>query len=230
VKRYITARVAQALLVLWAAYTITFVVLYLLPGDPVAIMLSANNVELDSLTPAQIEAAQARLGLDRPVYEQYATLLLDAVRGDFGTSFAKGVPATELVVSRLPGTVVLSGVAVVVSLAAGGVVEHVAERLKNSGVLFGFGGVAPVGCGAVGMGGSCRPPEYVGPAGVGDGRADVAESQEAGEEAERDEGAPHCVDGEDNGPGLIGDPEADRDAVHQKDRRGDGAGGGDWAE
>ena len=48
---YVLRRVGQAAVVLWAAYTVTFVILYLLPSDPVAIQLSANNIEVDSLTP-----------------------------------------------------------------------------------------------------------------------------------------------------------------------------------
>jgi peptide/nickel transport system permease protein len=96
--RYVVGRVAQALLVLWAAYTVTFVVLYLLPSDPVALMLSANNVQLDSLTPDQVAAARARFGLDQPVHLQYVHLLL---------------------ASRLPPTLVLSVVAVVLAVVGG---------------------------------------------------------------------------------------------------------------
>ncbi len=87
--RYVLRRVGQAVLVLWAAYTVTFVILYLLPSDPVALQLAANNVEIDSLTPEQRAAAAARLGLDRPPWEQYLVMLTAALRGDFGTSFAK---------------------------------------------------------------------------------------------------------------------------------------------
>lgn len=117
--RYVLGRVGQALLVLWAAYTVTFVILYLLPSDPVALQLSANNIEVDSLTQAQRDAAAARLGLDRPVWEQYAGMLLAALRGDFGVSYAKGIPVTDLIAQRLPGTVALSAVAVALSLVSG---------------------------------------------------------------------------------------------------------------
>ncbi|MBN9215296.1 MAG: peptide ABC transporter permease [Microbacterium sp. SCN 70-200] len=117
--RYVLGRVGQAVLVLWAAYTVTFVILYLLPSDPVALQLSANNIEVDSLTQAQREQAAARLGLDRPVWEQYLSLLLAALRGDFGTSFAKGLPVSELLAQRLPGTVTLSIIAIGLSLVFG---------------------------------------------------------------------------------------------------------------
>ena len=117
--RYVTGRVAQALIVLWAAYTVTFVVLYLLPADPVALMLSANNIEVDSLSPAEFAAARARYGLDAPLWSQYVTMLGGALQGDFGLSYTKQVPVTELVLSRLPGTVVLSVVALGLALVGG---------------------------------------------------------------------------------------------------------------
>ncbi|WP_029149949.1 ABC transporter permease [Microbacterium indicum] len=116
---YIARRVGQAILVLWAAYTATFAILYLLPSDPIAIMLAANNVEVDSLTAAQRAEAAARLGLDRPVWEQYVSLLGGALRGDFGVSYAHHVPVTDLLAERLPGTLALSGAAIALALAGG---------------------------------------------------------------------------------------------------------------
>lgn len=132
--RYVLRRVGQALLVLWAAYTVTFVILYLLPSDPVALQLSANNIEVDSLTAAERDAAAARLGLDRPVWEQYLSLLLGALRGDFGTSYAKGIPVATLLAQRLPSTVILSVVAVTIALVAGLALAFVATRLPRGPV------------------------------------------------------------------------------------------------
>ncbi|GAA5030953.1 ABC transporter permease [Microbacterium fluvii] len=129
--RYVLGRVGQAALVLWAAYTVTFVILYLLPSDPVALQLSANNIEIDSLTEAQREQAAARLGLDRPVWEQYLGLLTAALRGDFGTSYAKGLPVTDLIAQRLPGTVTLSILAVTIALIAGTALAVIATRLPH---------------------------------------------------------------------------------------------------
>jgi peptide/nickel transport system permease protein len=128
---YVLRRVGQAAVVLWAAYTVTFVILYLLPSDPVAIQLSANNIEVDSLSPAQREAAAARLGLDRPVWEQYLGMLGAALRGDFGVSFAKQIPVTALIAQRLPTTLALSIVAVVLALGIGITIAFVATWLPR---------------------------------------------------------------------------------------------------
>ena len=128
---YVLRRIGQAVLVLWAAYTVTFAILYLLPGDPVALMLSANNIEVDSLTPQEREVAAARLGLDRPLWEQYLGMLAAALRGDFGTSFTKGIPVTDLLAQRLPGTVALSAIAIVLALVFGVAIALIAAWLPR---------------------------------------------------------------------------------------------------
>lgn len=145
---YIAGRVLQAVGVLWAAYTVTFVILWLLPSDPLALVLSANNVEVDSLTPAQLADAQARYGLDQPVLTQYWTMLTHALQGDLGTSTTKGVPVTQLIAERLPGTLQLSALAIVLALGGGVLVAWLAAwvrwsplrllltRLPSAGVAF----------------------------------------------------------------------------------------------
>lgn len=145
---YITGRVLQAVGVLWAAYTVTFAILWLLPSDPLAMVLSANNVELDSLTPAQLAEAQARYGLDQPVLGQYWSMLTGALHGDLGTSTTKGIPVTELIAQRLPGTLQLSGLAILIALGGGVLVAWLAAsvrwaplrllltRLPSAGVAF----------------------------------------------------------------------------------------------
>ena len=57
--RYLIGRVAQALLVLWGAYTITYFILYMLPGDTLSIMLSASGLEADALSPEDLARARA---------------------------------------------------------------------------------------------------------------------------------------------------------------------------
>ncbi len=116
---YLVGRVVQAVGVLWAAYTVTFAILWLLPSDPLALLLSANNVELDSLDAAQLADAQSRYGLDQPVLAQYWSMLTGALHGDLGTSITKGVPVTELLADRLPGTLQLSGAAIALALVGG---------------------------------------------------------------------------------------------------------------
>jgi peptide/nickel transport system permease protein len=117
--RYVLGRIGQAFLVLWGAYSVAYFILYLLPGDPLSIMLSASGVEIDSLSVADLAKARAYYGLDQGVIEQYFSLLWGAIHGDFGQSVALNRPVADLLAERLPQTLKLAGVAIVLSLIGG---------------------------------------------------------------------------------------------------------------
>jgi peptide/nickel transport system permease protein len=117
--RYLIGRVGQALLVLWGAYSVTYFILYLLPGDTLSIMLSAAGMEADSLSVEDLAKARAYYGLDKGVFEQYFNLLLGALQGDFGQSLSLNRPVADLLAERLPQTLSLAGVAIVLSLLGG---------------------------------------------------------------------------------------------------------------
>lgn len=117
--RYLVRRFAQALLVLWGAYTITYFILYLLPGDTLSIMLSAAGMEADSLSPEDLAKARAYYGLDRGLFAQYFHLLGGALHGDFGQSLSLNRPVAQLLAERLPQTLQLAGLAVLLSVIGG---------------------------------------------------------------------------------------------------------------
>lgn len=117
--RYLIGRVGQAIVVLWGAYSITYFILYLLPGDTLSIMLSASGMEADALSVEDLAKARAYYGLDKGVFEQYFHLLLGALRGDFGQSLSLNRPVAELLAERLPQTLSLAGLAIVLSLIGG---------------------------------------------------------------------------------------------------------------
>jgi len=119
VRRYLLRRVLQAVFVLWAAFTVSFVILYLLPGDAVSAKLGGGEAGL-SVTPEQLAAAKAEYGLDDPLPLQYGKRLVAAVQGDFGRSIATGDDATNMVVSALPPTLAVTGFALVLALLFGG--------------------------------------------------------------------------------------------------------------
>lgn len=117
--RYVLGRLVQAALVLWAAYTVAYLILYLLPGDPLSIMLTASGVEADALSPEELAQARAYHGLDKGLLEQYWVGLSGALHGDFGDSLTKVVPVSQLLAERLPSTFLLASVAVVLSILGG---------------------------------------------------------------------------------------------------------------
>ncbi|MFF4273587.1 ABC transporter permease [Streptomyces sp. NPDC001536] len=118
-RRYVIKRLAQAVGVLWAAYTVSFVVLDFLPGDPVTAMASAG-MDSGEVDPARLAALRHEYGFDKPVLAQYADYLGRAVRGDFGDSISTGRPVTATLTDALPQTLQLTGAALLLAVLLGG--------------------------------------------------------------------------------------------------------------
>ncbi|MBF6333277.1 ABC transporter permease [Nocardia transvalensis] len=116
--RYVVVRVLQAVLVLWAAFTGSFAVLYLLPGDPVELARGADpGVPVD---PAAIEEMRQRYGFDKPVWQQYWTALEHAARGDLGRSIGTGQSVTGAITEALPSTLALAASSLALAVVFGG--------------------------------------------------------------------------------------------------------------
>ncbi|MFC8044340.1 ABC transporter permease [Nocardia sp. NPDC057353] len=127
--RYLGGRLLQAVWVLWATFTVSFIVLYLLPADPVAIAADggAGNSPVDV---AAIDELRARYGLDKPLWEQYLSALGNALHGDFGRSVATGQPVTDAILEVLPATLGLTTLALVFALVGGVAVAVAASSTR----------------------------------------------------------------------------------------------------
>jgi peptide/nickel transport system permease protein len=112
-QRYIVRRLLQAVITLFLVSVIVFI-LGRLTGDPVALLLTEYSTEEDKILITK------QLGLDKPLTEQYAIFIGNALRGDLGRSIrGERAPALELVLERLPATVELAVTAVLVSFLIG---------------------------------------------------------------------------------------------------------------
>ena len=118
--QYTARRVAQAIAVLWAAYTVTFVVLYLLPSDPVSILLNQAGGTSGRPSADQIAQIQSQYGFDDPVIVQYVHHLFDAIQLDFGQSVSRGQSVTSLLSENLPPTLALTATALLFTVVIGG--------------------------------------------------------------------------------------------------------------
>ncbi|MEV6925137.1 ABC transporter permease [Dactylosporangium sp. NPDC051485] len=118
-RRYMVRRLAQAAGVLWAAYTVSFLVLDFLPGDPVSAM-AAGGLQTGQVDQAQLAALQHQYGFDQPVLLQYGEYLGRAVRGDFGDSVTTGRPVAATIAAALPQTFQLTGAAILLAVLIGG--------------------------------------------------------------------------------------------------------------
>jgi len=102
---YLARRLGQSVLVLFAVTWLSFALVYL-SGDPVKALLPLDAQAAD------IEALRRALGLDEPIWVQYARFLQNAAQGDLGTSLKYRTNALELVLERLPNTLLLAGVSI----------------------------------------------------------------------------------------------------------------------
>jgi len=113
--RYITVRAALIIPTVLILYTVTFLVLRVLPGDPIAAALGTKNIPEE-----QLAEMRRQLGLDKPLYMQYIDYLLGVLHGDFGTSLViRGRPIAADIAERLPATIELAIAGMLVSLAIG---------------------------------------------------------------------------------------------------------------
>lgn len=113
--RYLIRRILIALPVVWIVSLIVFAIMHVIPGDPATLALQGEG----GVSPEQIIALRAQLGLDDPLYVQYGRFVWRALHGDFGrsTRFKSGV--TGIIRQAFPYTVQLSGAALLVSIGVG---------------------------------------------------------------------------------------------------------------
>ena len=137
--RFVAARLLGTLPVVLILSIGVFLMLHLTPGDPVQIMLGQDA------DPQSIAALRAELGLDQPLPIQYVRWAANALHGDLGRSIRTNQPVTEAIVSRLPVTIELSLIALVISLAIGLPAGMLAAIRRNSSLDLASTGVALVG-------------------------------------------------------------------------------------
>lgn len=110
--RYVLNRLMHAVAVLLGVVTVTFLLLHV-AGDPLSGLIPPGA------SPDVQAQIRHTFGLDRPLLEQYASFVGQAMRGDFGDSWRQGRPALQAVLERLPATVALAGLATALAVTLG---------------------------------------------------------------------------------------------------------------
>ncbi|ODT48058.1 ABC transporter permease [Devosia sp. 63-57] len=110
---YFLQRLARGLVTFWFAVTVTFFLVRLLPGDPVLAVAGPGMTE-------EIRQTQLELyGLDRPLAVQYFAYLRELIHGNLGISFLRSQPVSQILMERLPWTLLLTGSALLVTVLLG---------------------------------------------------------------------------------------------------------------
>jgi ABC-type dipeptide/oligopeptide/nickel transport system permease component len=138
--RFIVRRVLLTVPVLLGVATLVFALIHVVPGDPAQAMLG------ETASDEEVAALRTRLGLDRPLIEQYAAFLGNALRGDLGASLRSNTPVAEEITARLPATLELAAAAMFVAIGfsiplgiiaavrRGTCVDHAATTLALTGI------------------------------------------------------------------------------------------------
>jgi peptide/nickel transport system permease protein len=130
---YLFRRIVFGVAVLIGTSMITFTIAYVIPADPAVAMAGAKA------DPQTLATIRAQLGLDQPLYVQYARYVGRAMRGDLGRSYIRRESVTRLIVDRLPATAILAVSAMVLSLLLGIPMGMLAaayrERTLDNGLL-----------------------------------------------------------------------------------------------
>ena len=109
-QRYIAKRVAYALFIMWLVATTVFLGLRLIPGGPVQAMLGMEG------SPQAVEQIREQLGLNQPMYVQYAEWMVDLVQLDLGASITTSESVSTLVAQAAPKTFSIAIIGIVVGL------------------------------------------------------------------------------------------------------------------
>lgn len=115
--RYILGRLLQLVPVLFLISLIVFAVMHVLPGDPAMLMLA--GAEGGAITPERLAELREQMGLNDPLWLQYARFASHALVGDLGTSIRFQVPVADLIADRFGSTFELAVAGLVVSIAIG---------------------------------------------------------------------------------------------------------------
>src|SRR4029453_137954 len=110
---YLGRRLLAVIPVMAVVVTVVFLLIHLIPGDPVAVMLGPDA------TPAQIDGTRKALGRDRPLLEQLLLFYKRILRGDPGRSYFLDRPVTQALWERAEPTLVLMSASLLVALAIG---------------------------------------------------------------------------------------------------------------
>lgn len=127
---YILRRLISLGISLWLISLLTFFIIHVVPGDPAALILGTEA------SPTMLSQTRAALGLDRPLPEQYMTWLAGILRGDLGQSLRYHLPVSQLLIERLPVTVSLATLAMLLAVSAAIPWGTIAAITEHSGFDF----------------------------------------------------------------------------------------------
>ena len=123
---HLLSRLFSAIVTLFGVMVIVFVLVRVVPGDPISMMIAPGATEADIL------ALRARYGLDLPVYQQFLVWFGQVLHGNFGTSISLKQNVLQIILERLPATLELAMLALVMAVVWGGFIALVSTAWRGT--------------------------------------------------------------------------------------------------
>jgi len=138
---YIVRNLVYSIFIIIGVLTVTFCLLYIIPGDPARMMLGQRA------DVASVEAVREELGLNKPMYVQYARFMGNAFQGDLGRSYSSNRQVVQTILEKLPATALLAFSALLISSILGVLIGIISATKKytltdNVSMLFALFGIS----------------------------------------------------------------------------------------
>ncbi|HMQ69245.1 MAG TPA: ABC transporter permease [Ignavibacteria bacterium] len=138
---YILRNLFYSILIIIGVLTVTFCLLYIIPGDPARMMLGQRA------DVASVEAVREELGLNKPIYVQYIKFMGNAFQGDLGRSYSSNRQVVQTILQKLPATALLSFSALFISSIIGVLIGIISATKQytftdNASMLFALFGIS----------------------------------------------------------------------------------------
>lgn len=126
--QFVLRRLVQAVPTFFGITLLSFIILRLAPGDPVTLMVGGTQ----GMRAEDLAAMRAAYGLDQPLPIQYLSWLGHLLTGDFGRSFLYKRPVIEMIQASLPNTLLLAGLALLLTIVVGVPLGIIGARFRGS--------------------------------------------------------------------------------------------------
>lgn len=138
---FIIRQLGYSIVIIIGVLTVTFCLLYILPGDPARMMLGQRA------DVASVEAVREELGLSKPIYIQYVRFMGNAFQGDLGRSYATNRDVVKTILEKLPATALLALSALLISSVFGVLIGIISSVKKytltdNAAMIFALFGIS----------------------------------------------------------------------------------------
>lgn len=127
-KTFFRKRILGLLFTVVGVVTVVFLIIHLVPGDPVEIMLG------ESALPSEVNTLKETLGLDKPLIVQYINYWINLFQGDLGRSYNTGQPVLSAIIERFPATLLLTIAGLIIAVFIGIPIGIITAARKNTAI------------------------------------------------------------------------------------------------